>query len=350
MKRIWLLVISLALAVALPSSSSSPNLSLRGGGFFNRMPPKKEEAPPRVPTMTDRVRAAGVLGPAAAASYSAMQISPEWLSTELGFGLQRWQILLSGSYALFFAANLLPGRLDTKLGRPKKEDMRFFTPAGWAFAIWGPIFLGELLMSFWVFAPRTLAPAGAGWLREVAPYYAAASISQALWCISFREWALPMLWVPATLLSVSAAFMFGAHAHLADAATGGGGATFWGHLVFRIPATMHFGWLCAAALLSWNNHLSTIKGFSTQMRAATCIGTCYAAAGALAWISVQRQDGIPSLVGAWSLWAVSKGHEVLRGAVDNTLLDTVNTSAAVCAVASLFAAAAAWILPLLQSA
>lgn len=52
-----------------------------------------------------------------------------------------------GSYTAFFLANTIPGRLDTKLGRPKKSDMRFFTPSGWAFAIWAPIFLGEIILS-----------------------------------------------------------------------------------------------------------------------------------------------------------------------------------------------------------
>ena len=88
------------------------------------------------------------------------------------------QVLLSGSYAVFFAANLIPGRLDTKLGRPKREDMRFFTPAGWAFAIWAPIFLGEMLMSFSTFVPSILAPAGSDWMQKTAPYYAAACMSQ----------------------------------------------------------------------------------------------------------------------------------------------------------------------------
>ncbi len=48
---------------------------------------------------------------------------------------------------------VVTGRLDTVLGRPKAMDRRFFTPAGWAFAIWGPIFLGELLLAFSVFFP-----------------------------------------------------------------------------------------------------------------------------------------------------------------------------------------------------
>jgi len=41
----------------------------------------------------------------------------------------------------------------THAGRPKREDLRFFTPAGFTFAIWAPIFLGELLMALSAFAP-----------------------------------------------------------------------------------------------------------------------------------------------------------------------------------------------------
>jgi hypothetical protein len=38
-----------------------------------------------------------------------------------------------------------PGRLDGQSSAQRTtSDVRFFTPAPWAFAIWAPIFLGEL--------------------------------------------------------------------------------------------------------------------------------------------------------------------------------------------------------------
>lgn len=89
-----------------------------------------------------------------------------------------WRLVLGGSFLIFFVCTSIPGRLDTKLGKPKKEDMRFFTPSPWAFAIWGPIFLGEMAMAASVaLAPGSMAgTAGTGWLQEMAPSYAVTSL------------------------------------------------------------------------------------------------------------------------------------------------------------------------------
>ncbi|CAN0467859.1 unnamed protein product, partial [Hapterophycus canaliculatus] len=56
-----------------------------------------------------------------------------------------WQVLTASAWAINMRANSVKGRLDgtrqdTSSGQ---KPVRFFSPAGWAFAIWAPIFLGE---------------------------------------------------------------------------------------------------------------------------------------------------------------------------------------------------------------
>jgi hypothetical protein len=61
------------------------------------------------------------------------------------------QALVVASYAINMLAVRVRGRLDSQQGR-SAGTVRMFSPAAWAFAIWAPIFLGEL--AFVVFQVR----------------------------------------------------------------------------------------------------------------------------------------------------------------------------------------------------
>ena len=97
----------------------------------------------------------------------------------------------------------IPGRFDSDVD---PTNMTFpwptlFAPAGFAFAIWGVIYLGELLgMGLLVTSP-TMATAAAPASRA----WACANIAQALWCMSFRPWALSRLWLSSACLAATAA-------------------------------------------------------------------------------------------------------------------------------------------------
>ena len=54
-------------------------------------------------------------------------------------------------------------------------------------------------------------------------------------------------------------------------------------------------------------------------------------------------QGWPSLTAAWALYGVSKGHEVLRGAVDKVALDSLNNVATLCSGACVGMSALAWL-------
>ncbi|CAN0506781.1 unnamed protein product, partial [Phaeothamnion confervicola] len=129
--------------------------------------------------------------------------------------LEPWQALALFTWAANMFAVRQRGRLDGPRARSAAadnaaatSDVRFFTPAGWAFAIWGPIFLGEML--YIVFQ---CLPGSAFWLADLAPFFAGAMAAQTLWCFAFRPWAVDSgrLWLPAALLTTGAACLGGAH-------------------------------------------------------------------------------------------------------------------------------------------
>jgi len=319
---------------ALPSQLSQPAAIMKGGflGWGAPAPPPL----PLLPSATTSEVAASMISGGDLLSRSGL-LSPA--------SPEGWRIVLAGSFALFFAFTSLPGRLDTKLGRPKKEDMRFFTPSGWAFAIWGPIFLLEMVMAATAaLAPASLVgPAGNAWLVQMAPNYAAAALHQVVWTMCFREWAMKKLWIPATCLTLAAFGLFSAHGAIVRGLSVADSVSAWGYIAAAVPVGLHFGWMCCAAVLSWNNVLNSV-GAKRHVQMTAAIASCYGAAALLGGVSVMRKDPLPALVGCWALYAVSTGHEVLRGAIDALAFDSLNLSAKVASGLSLLAAGAAFVL------
>ena len=70
------------------------------------------------------------------------------------------------------------------------EYRSLFTPAGWAFAIWGAIYAGEA-----AFAAHALVSPGAV-VRDVAPWWTLACGLQGLWCLAFRPVSYTHLTLP----------------------------------------------------------------------------------------------------------------------------------------------------------
>ncbi len=81
--------------------------------------------------------------------------------------------------------------------------------------------------------------------------------------------------------------------------------TALGYWLARVPVGMHFGWITAAAVLSWNNQLAA-AGVAAALRLTAAIASCYAAFAALAAAAAAARDPVPALVAAWALTAVSQ--------------------------------------------
>ncbi|CAN0421758.1 unnamed protein product, partial [Discosporangium mesarthrocarpum] len=74
------------------------------------------------------------------------------------------------------------GRLDGSSSVPSKRGsppspVRFFTPASWAFIIWAPIMIGELIFVLYQLLPLPEIK-GSWWLADVSPWFAGAMFFQ----------------------------------------------------------------------------------------------------------------------------------------------------------------------------
>ena len=161
--------------------------------------------------------------------------------SEAGF----WRLASAAAFTANVLVVSLPGRFDGAEGAATNDFPwgNLFAPAPWAYAIWGAIYLGELAG---VVAP--LLYGGEGEEADQAqaargPGWVAANVAQCLWCACFRPWALGLLWLPASLLAVTAlclaASQSGAPLPSVDKR----------RLLTTLPRSLHLGWASAAFLL-----------------------------------------------------------------------------------------------------
>lgn len=179
-----------------------------------------------------------------------------------------------------------------------------FAPAGWAFAIWGAIFLGEALITAYVGAVGVPADTVALGLRA-ALWWTAGNLYQSLWTFAFRPPFSDHLYVPATLLGLAAASVLGAHGTVTswmDAEVN----SLWrkaGLLLFRLPLSLHGSWLCAACLLNLNSWAARVK-LPMHTQVAMAMSSAFGAAGLGAALTLSRGDPFIALTFAWALSAV----------------------------------------------
>ena len=279
------------------------------------MPVAVPEPPP---TMLQSI---GVLAAASTAPAAALPL-PEW-----------WQVALAAAWVLNNLAVMVPGRYDGRSAmaaeKPTTATANLFTPSGWAFIIWGPIFFGEWLMMLYLTNVPAAAPVGAA----VAPGWIAAVAAQTAWCASFRPNVCGpgTLWLPAALLATTGACLGVAHRALRSMSYGP-----LTNALVRWPLTLHFGWICAAALVNFNNWLAK-GGASVAVKQIAACASVVSAVCAAVYVTATTRDPIFAAVVAWALAAVAAdGAKSARGLVPDAPLDRVRTAARLgCAAAVL---------------
>ena len=252
-------------------------------------------------------------------------------------------------YALALTINILAvaidGRFDSEGDLTKLPWPTLFSPAGFAFAIWGLIYVGEVVgLAVVLSAGGTGGAAVERAVRASNPTWLAANCAQALWCAAFRPWALELLWLPTLLLGTSALCLLHAQRRLLKAATEAPvppvafAALAW-------PRSLHLGWLLAAALVNlnaWAGKLAVGPAAALAVAITTLVGAALAGA-----VLLRARLPVASLALSWALFAASKGTPVGADAVAlgaSTLAGLAYAEAAV--AAALAAAAAAWaVLP-----
>lgn len=226
-----------------------------------------------------------------------------------------------------FAINLWsvwsPGRFDGR-NSPVPWDT-IFAPSGWAFAIWGIIFSGEILVTLWVSlfsqalgsasTTRTLMRSVSGWM--------CANLFQSLWCAAFRPAFINALWLPWSLLALAATSLSFTHLYLTRAirdlppvanifqSTDISGFVrsplLWnrlGLLALRFPISLHTAWLTAASLLNLNGW-AAVQRISLGRQTCLAIVSTTLATILGTVITVRRGDPMIGLTFAWAIAAIS---------------------------------------------
>ena len=246
-----------------------------------------------------------------------------------------WQMALAFAWVANNLAVIVPGRYDGQSAmaeeKPTAATANLFTPSGWAFAIWGPIFLGEWLMMLYL----TNVPSAAALGAAAAPGWCAATAAQVTWCATFRPSVCGprALWLPALLLATTGSLLGVSHRAVRSAGYGP-----LGNALVRWPVALHFGWITAASLVNLNNWLAR-RGTSLWVKEAAALSSVAAAVAASGYVTATTRDPIFAIVIAWALAAVAAdGSRSARGLVADAVLDRIKKAASLgCGLAVLLA-------------
>jgi|TARA_B100000073_G_scaffold179629_2_gene148619 hypothetical protein len=242
-----------------------------------------------------------------------------------------WKVVNVASYAMNVVSVSIPGRIDDQMAKEmkenknnnsnKKDDDRdddkndeqdrtknirrnskyrsLFTPAGYAFAIWGFIFTSEFVFvtrsSFFNTSDDTFAANATG-------FFALANVLQSAWCFTFRDWTEEPKrhWINAFVLGAEALALWMAKERVFEV----NGSFSKESSFVSVPLRTHFAWIVCACGINLNTVVAKVGSASVQMFAA--IGTAFAATAIGAYSSLRKGDAVTPLVFAWALYAIHK--------------------------------------------
>ena len=192
----------------------------------------------------------------------------------------------------------LVGKEESSSVYSLNNSRTLINPSGWAFAIWGPIYLGEAaFVTAQIFASDAATMA---LLPQITAPFVAANLFQSLWCASFRPsygegWnkyiSVAMLGCTAYSLSLvhsaGSAVMAVADPSMLS--------------YFLVPLTMHFGWATAATLVNLNGALANDK--SASPRSLIALGNSSALIATALGVGLTISQSAPTygLTLAWAL-------------------------------------------------
>ncbi|EEC51684.1 predicted protein [Phaeodactylum tricornutum CCAP 1055/1] len=243
----------------------------------------------------------------------------------VGFSLGSLQLLNAAAFATNVAAVSVPGRIDGQQDAEMRKEVlnpaepgsgntsskdnescstfsdvysasrgrTLVSPAGWAFAIWGPIYLGEAAFCLGQFSVQPLQTV----LPQISAPFIAANLCQSLWCASFRPsynkgWAK---YVSAAMLGGTAVALSQVHAAVPPGLAG-----------YFVPLTMHFGWATAATLVNLNGCVA-MSDVSDTFVIATGHASALAATALGVGVTLTQGSPVYGLTIAWALAACANG-------------------------------------------
>ena len=207
----------------------------------------------------------------------------------------RWLVLLSSLAMPVVSWLSQQGMLGPTNGEVSDRYPTLIVAAGYAFAIWGLIFLWDVVFGAWqAFSSRARQAPLAG----VRPWAAAGFALTALWMPVFSQqlfWlALLIIWSALGCLLVCAL-------KLSAAREGTPGLTAWAWA----PLSLHAGWLSMAAFLNTAQVIVAYRLLPTDAMLPWTLVLFAAAAVLLLWSNQRMRGNLPFAAAAlWALAAV----------------------------------------------
>lgn len=186
-----------------------------------------------------------------------------------------------------------------------KKGRSLLTPAGWAFIIWAPIYIGELVMVSSQLALPEASPVTTV-IREVTGSFVSAQLFQTLWTASFRPKYDQGIYkyVSAVSLSGIAISLSFCHAAFAKSDVPISTLDYW---LYFLPLSLHFGWTTAASLVNWNGMYAHDDQSSAETVAWLGHASVVAATAIGVGVTVLRNAPVYGGVLCWALTAVASG-------------------------------------------
>lgn len=222
------------------------------------------------------------------------------------------------TYFMATPASSLPSN-----GELSQKYQTLVTPAGYAFSIWGLIFLSQLVWTVLQLRPQNR---NSDWvLKGVGYWYVLVCAAQAIWSVVFAlEWIVlslvAMLTILVGLLVICIQFSFWDALTVDVTSAQQQRRDFWS---FQFPFYVHCGWIMAASLININVVLVAAgRSAAGQTSLAWMSLTCLA--GIAYYFLVKKDSPVIPLVLAWACVGIFV--ELLPSQIEDSIAETFSTS------------------------
>jgi hypothetical protein len=178
----------------------------------------------------------------------------------------------------------------------------YFTPAGYAFSIWGVIYLG--LAAFVVYSWRSLKDHDNHWIEQIGSWFLVSCIANSLWIVAWLNDQLGLSVVLMIVLFVSLLKI------ILNCRIGEGGQPLQKLICLHWPFSIYFGWVSVAMIANIAAFLTKLgwDGMGISGINWTIIMVCVAGLVNLAVIWTRRLAAF-GLVGVWAVIAIAASNK-----------------------------------------
>jgi benzodiazapine receptor len=182
------------------------------------------------------------------------------------------------------------------------------TPAGYAFSIWGIIFMSQLIWTIFQLLPAYRSKELV--LKGVGYNYVAACLAQILWTIFFSAELIPLSLGAMVSILIPLIFIVKATSKIAESSSSTG--LYW---LLQFPFEIHAGWIMAATLVNMNV-VFVAENYSVDIQ----VISAWISLASLAVVSLYYtycQTWVIPCVLAWASFAIKVELSAPRDAIAN---------------------------------